>query len=104
MEDNGIGVEITRWQASFYNADDSFRSTTEYTPAIFVDWFDDCGGTGTYIPGGGLRCADLRYRGGAAYQIITFYGQDDLGNAIEGSGRVDFNNPGARSLPDRTSK
>ena len=89
-EENGLGVEINRWQASYYNADDSLRITIDYTAANFADWFIDCGGTGTYIPGGTSRCNDWWYEGEAAYIIVTFFGLDDLGNGIEGSIRLDF--------------
>ena len=102
MEDNGIGVQITGWTAANYNADDSLRGITDLT-ANFADWFDECGGAGTYIPGGTSRCAEVNYGGGAAYAVMSFFGRDDLGNAVEGSGRVDLNNR-SKSLTDRFSK
>ena len=103
MEENGIGAEIVWWRSSYYNADDSPRTTFEFTSADFVRWFNDCGGTGTYIPGGGSRCADWWYEGGAAYGTFTFAGRDDLGNTVEGTGRVDFNQGRDKSLSDRIS-
>jgi hypothetical protein len=91
-EENGIGVEITSLRISNYAADDSVINVQNEGPAWFAEQFDDCGGSGTYIPGGSLRCADLEYGGSAVYSIFTFFGLDDLGNNIEGSGRLDLNN------------
>jgi hypothetical protein len=101
-EDNGIGVEITAWTAASYNADDSLRGINDLT-ADFAAWFDECGGSGTYIAGGTSRCANINYDGAAAYSILAFFGRDDLGNTVEGSGRVDFNNTRSKSPVDRIS-
>jgi hypothetical protein len=97
-ETNGIGIEITGWRSTDYNADDSLRNTADFTAANFADWFVDCGGSGTYIPGGTSRCNDWYYEGGAAYMIVAFFGLDDLGNDIESSVRLDFLDNRSRSL------
>jgi hypothetical protein len=88
-ENTGIGVEITSFIVKFYTADQGAHSTQDLTDS-FPSWFTACGGSGTYIPGGMSRCADICVETNAAYSHFTFTGRDDLGNSVGGSGRVDY--------------
>jgi len=100
-ETKGIGVEITSFRGLAYSADNVLLNTQNFTTAEFADWFNKCGGTGTYIAGGLTRCANLSFDGSAAYGILEVAGMDDLGKSVTCTCRVDFLRAGGvqRSVP-----
>lgn len=91
-ETTGIGVDIFRFDVQGYSPSGEGTGLTEHPRADFELWFRECGGEGNYIAGGTTRCTPVTSRGfsNAGHRDWTFFGVDDLGNTVKGTGRIDL--------------
>ena len=93
QETAGTGVTITGYELQFYNSNGRLVATFVEGEAQALGFFNECGGPVSdkaYIPGGLSRCVNMETTGGRSdqYEIWTFRGVDDLGNIVEGSGKL----------------
>lgn len=90
-ETSGIGVTIDGMDVQTYRDDGQFHYGGNYSVDEFCDWFDDCGGSGSYIPAGSIRCGYV-WSGKSDvppdYRYWTFTGIDDFDNRISATARV----------------
>jgi hypothetical protein len=88
----GNGTYINDFTVERFSGADIKYSEKEYNAAKFKVWFDDCGGSGTYIAGGTTRCANIISIEGrnSGHADWTFNGVDVLGTSVTGKGRIDW--------------
>jgi hypothetical protein len=96
-ETKGIGVYLNDLSIKVYSNAGILYGTTVYTSSIFTAAFLPCGGSGTFLGGGQMRCADYSNAenqppGGQnwGYMIFTISGTDERGNTVRGKGRVNL--------------
>lgn len=87
-EEGGVGVDVTGVELYHYNFSGNRTGTEYWSAAEFAAFFNDCGGSGAYIPGDGQRCANLTITGTSGFSDFFVNGIDDDGNAVSVSGRL----------------
>ncbi len=92
-EVNGVGLYMHEYLTRHYNVAGVQLNELSSDRQTFQKEFLGCGGEGPYIPGGTSRCTSTITTGAmknTGYAEWEFHGQDDFGNEVIATARVEF--------------
>jgi hypothetical protein len=91
-EVGGVGVFIYGYTVKEYSAAGVEYTSSTSDASAFSGSFLLCGGEGSFMPAGSVRCSNAERTEGrnTGYNTWTFFGLDELGNEVTTTGRVEF--------------
>ncbi|MFC1850914.1 hypothetical protein ACFL27_12030 [candidate division CSSED10-310 bacterium] len=96
-EKAGVGATLTEWYADYFDLDNDYLNTQEFSVQNFSDWFTMCDPkNGAYIEPFATLCTDFYFRRTSAkgwYAINHMRFTDDYGNDFWVEGRITLLDP-----------